>query len=137
VSDRVYAEQGAESPSAVDQDRLHGVRLRARPFFVWLVARLKYDRRALTGWTLLAWLLVLVCYFLMPPPPAPPDAPNMPVNINYVHGFGHKPQQMMPPLVYLGLMMLVLPTCIYWPAHWVLNRLWGRRGDARAETTGA
>ncbi len=27
-----------------------------------------YDRRALAAWTLLAWALLLICFFLMPPP---------------------------------------------------------------------
>jgi hypothetical protein len=43
---------------------------------VWLVARLGYDRRAFLCWTLLAWMLLLVCYFFMPPAPAPIDQPN-------------------------------------------------------------
>jgi hypothetical protein len=94
---------------------------------VWLVARLGYDRRALVRWTLLAWVILLICYFFMPPPPAPTDNPTLPVNINYVRGFGKKAQTTMPPPVFLALMMLVAPTCIYWPTHWALNRLWGEQ----------
>ena len=38
--------------------------------------KLGYDRRALLAWTVLAWVLILVCFFFMPPPqPEPrPDA---------------------------------------------------------------
>ena len=60
----------------------------------------------------------------MPAPPAPVGNPNLPVNINYVHGFSDlKPQESLPPLAYLGLMMLVLPTCLFFPTHILLSRL--------------
>src|SRR5262245_51942665 len=56
-----------------------------------LVWRLGYDRRALALWTLLAWILMGVCYVAMPPPapadPAHPELANRPININYVYGF--------------------------------------------------
>src|SRR5437870_10991844 len=56
------------------------------PFLLlWLVWRLGYDRRALAAWTGLAWVLLLVGYFWLPPPPAPAEAPNLPANLNYVH----------------------------------------------------
>jgi hypothetical protein len=93
---------------------------------VWLIIRLGYDRRALVRWTLLAWGLVLICYFFMPPPPAPTDDPNLPVNINYVHGFDEKgPQTALPPSAYLAVMMIALPTAIFWPTHRALDGLWG------------
>lgn len=90
---------------------------------LWLVWRLGYDRRALLAWTALAWVLVLVCYFLMPGPPAPADNPNLPVNINYVYGFSDtEPQQWLPSLLYLLLVLVVLPVGIFWPTHLVLAR---------------
>lgn len=94
------------------------------PFLlIWMIVRIGYDRRAFKAWTVLAWALVLICFFLMPAPPAPADNPNLPVNINYVHGFDNqKAQEWMPPLVYLGVMMLILPICIYWPTHLLLSR---------------
>jgi hypothetical protein len=93
-------------------------------FLLWVVYRLGYDRRALVRWTVLAWALVLVCYFLMPAPPAPRDNPNLPVNINYVYGLSDAAAQTwMPPLAYLGLMLVVLPLCVYWPTHWLLSRV--------------
>ena len=67
-------------------------------FLLWLVKRLGYDRRAFLAWTVVALVLILVCYFLMPIPPAPHDNPNLPVNINYVYGLSDdKPQQWMRP----------------------------------------
>jgi hypothetical protein len=97
------------------------------PFLVvWLVRRLGYDRRALPAWTAAAWMLMLVGYFLMPAPPAPLATPNLPVNINYVYGFNDKaPQTWMPPLAFLGLMMVALPLIVFLPTHWVLKRAFG------------
>jgi hypothetical protein len=90
---------------------------------VWLVWRLGYDPRALRCWTLLAWGLLLVCYFLMPAPPAPPDRPNLPVNIDYVYGLSEKqPQSWLPPDVYFGLLCVVLPGAFFWPTHLLLRR---------------
>ena len=102
---------------------------------LWLLHRLGYDRRAFLSWTLLAWALLLICFFAMPAPPAPVDNPNLPVNINYVHGFSdQKPQESLPPLAYLGLMMLVLPTCLFFPTHILLSRLFPTKPVPLTET---
>ena len=92
------------------------------PFFlVYLVYRLGYDRRALVAWTVLAEIVFLICYFLLPAPPAPDDNRNMPVNVNYVYGLGEKePQQWMPAGQWLALMMVGLPLIAFVPAHVVL-----------------
>jgi hypothetical protein len=98
---------------------------------VWLVWRLGYDRRALAVWTVLALGIVLVCYFFMPAPPAPPDRPLQPVNINYVYGFSAKaPQTWIPQNAYVALMMAVLVAGIFVPTHLLLAWLFGRvRGN--------
>ncbi len=102
---------------------------------LWLLHRVGYDRRAFLSWTLLAWGLVLICFFAMPAQPAPADNPNLPVNINYVHGFSElKPQESLPPLAYLGLMMLVLPTCVFFPTHLLLSRLFPTKPVPLTET---
>jgi hypothetical protein len=100
------------------------------PFLlVYLVWRLGYDRRALKYWAVLAWGLLLVCYFLMPPPT--PNPGLTPVNINYVYGMSdHVAQTWMPPLAWLGLEMLLLPVLFYLPVHWLLARLQERRAIA-------
>jgi hypothetical protein len=86
------------------------------PFFLlYLVWRLGYDRRSLPAWTVLAFALIFIAYFLLPPPPAaikaertlpttvalagdPNNAwlaawtanrtgnPDVPVNVDYVYG---------------------------------------------------
>ena len=93
-------------------------------FLLWVVYRLGYDRRAFRRWTVLAWGLMLVCYFLMPPPPAPAQSPNLPVNINYIYGLNEEqPQDWMHPHAYLALMMLVMPACVFLPAHLLLGKV--------------
>jgi len=83
---------------------------------IWLVWRLGYDRRALLWQMVLGWLVLVLTYFLTKPQ----------ANINWVYGWGGQPQQRVPPLVYLGIMMVAFPVLIYLPTHWVLLRLFGR-----------
>lgn len=94
------------------------------PFLLlWLVARLGYDRRALPCWLGLGWTLMLISYFFMPGPPAPPGDPNLPVNINYVFGPSDAaPQTWMRPPAYLLVMMVTLPLLLWLPAHFALSR---------------
>ena len=66
---------------------------------------------------------MLVAYFLLPGPPAPADNLNLPVNVNYVFGFSAEgPQTWMPPLQYLGLLLVALPLLIFLPTHFLLSR---------------
>lgn len=99
---------------------------------VWLMWRLGYDRRAFWAWTGLAWGLVLVCYFFMPAPTEPYD-PQRPVNINYVYGFSDThPQTWLPQKMYVTLMLVVLPVCIFLPTHVILSRLFALRHQPEA-----
>ncbi len=95
------------------------------PFFVvWAVWRLGYDRRALICWSILACCLLLVCYSFMPAPPAPAGNPGLPVNINYVYGPSDAaPQHWMPPLAWLGLLLVGMPLLIYFPTHLLLSNV--------------
>ena len=72
------------------------------PFLLaYLVWQLGYDRRGLPAWTVLAWALILVCFFFMPPPD--PNAGLTPVNINYVWGPNDgAAQTWMPPYAWLA-----------------------------------
>jgi hypothetical protein len=90
---------------------------------LWLVPRLGYDPRAFRIWTGLGTGLLLISYFLLPAPPAPVETPWLPVNVNLVYGFSDTaPQQMLPPLVYLGLMIVAMPLLCHLPAHLLLSR---------------
>jgi hypothetical protein len=93
------------------------------PFLLlYLVYRLGYDRRSLPAWTVLAWVLMLVCYFLMPAPPVPADNPNLPVNINYVYGLSDaEAQHWMPPPAWLAFLMIGLPVVCFLPTHFILR----------------
>jgi hypothetical protein len=93
------------------------------PFvLVYLVWTLGYDRRALPGWTALAWVLILVCYFFMPPPN--PDPGLAPVNINYVWGMSDTAaQSFVPPAVWLAGLIVGMPLLMFLPAHVILARL--------------
>lgn len=104
-------------------------------FLIWIIWRLGYDRRAFIAWTVLAWILMLICYFLMPGPPVPPNNPNLPVNINYVYGMSdNEPQTWMPPLAYLGLLMAGLPICMFLPTHLVLRGVFREERHSLAAT---
>jgi len=80
---------------------------------VWLVYRLGYDRRALIAQTLVALVVLPVTYALTNPSD----------NINWVYGPGSKPQQHLPPLVYLVLLMIFFAIGINLPTHWILRKL--------------
>lgn len=92
------------------------------PFLlVVLVWRLGYDRRALPVWTVVAWVLVLICFFLMPPPN--PNPGLTPVNINYVWGLSDTAAQtFVPPAVWLAGLLAAMPALLFWPVHVILAR---------------
>jgi len=92
------------------------------PFFlVWLVWRLGYDGRGLPAWTVVAWALILISFFSMPPPR--PDPGLEPVNIDYVWGFSDtEPQHMMSPGLWVVGLMILLPLLLYVPVHLLLRR---------------
>ena len=109
------------------------------PFLLlWLVWRLGYDRRAFWAQTLLGWTLVIVSWLWLPAPPSPPDAPNLPVNVNFVYGLSdQEPQSWAHPTAYVALLLLTLAVGLYLPAHLLLRRLFGRnRGGENAESSG-
>ena len=91
------------------------------PFLlVYLVGKLGYDRRAFLAWTGLAWALILICFFFMPPPA--PDAGLTPVNINYVWGPSDSAaQSWVSPAVWVGGLMVGMPLLLFWPVHILLN----------------
>ena len=91
------------------------------PFLlVYLVWRLGYDRRAMPAWTVLAWALILICFFFMPPPD--PNAGLIPVNINYVWGPSDgTAQTWVHPYVWLAGLIIGMPLLLFWPVHILLS----------------
>ena len=57
------------------------------------------------------WILLPVTYLVTDPAD----------NINLVFGLGREPQTVLPPLVYLGLEMILVPVTICLPVHLVLQ----------------
>ena len=92
------------------------------PFLLaYLVWKMGYDRRAFLAWTALAWVLLLICFFFMPPPR--PDAGLTPVNINYVWGpSDYAPQTWVSPWVWFLGLMIGLPIVLFAPVHFLLLR---------------
>ena len=82
---------------------------------IWYVYRLGYDSRAFLVQTFSAWVVLLLSFFLTKPKD----------NINWVYGFGKKPQTRVPKVIHLLLLMLGLPVLVYLPSHLVLKRLFG------------
>jgi hypothetical protein len=93
------------------------------PFLLlFLIARIGYDRRALPYWTVLAWVLILICFFFMPPPN--PNAGLTPVNINYVWGFDDAAAQTwMQPYLWVAGMIVLMPVICFVPVHFIFARL--------------
>jgi len=81
---------------------------------LWMIARLGFDSDALVGQTLLAWIVLPLTYRL---------ADSKVENVNWVFGWTAQPQKSMPPLAYLGLVMIGFPLLIYLPTHLLLQRL--------------
>jgi hypothetical protein len=86
---------------------------------LWMVWRLGYDSRAWLMQTLLTWVILMATYLFTDPAQ----------NINWAFGPGTKPQHLLPPMVYLILVMLVLPLIVYLPTHLALRYLFGQAGS--------
>ena len=86
------------------------------PILLWMVARLGYDSRALIAQTVVAWIVLPLCYFV-----ADPKVDN----VNSVFGWNSTPQTHMHPLAWLGLAMLVFPVLIYLPTHFLARAAFG------------
>jgi hypothetical protein len=99
------------------------------PFLLcYLVFRLGYDRRALKVWTVLACVLCLAAFFLLPPAGAILADEKLPRNINYVFGLDDAhPQTWMPPGLYLVVWFLALFTLAYVPTHLALGKMTAAR----------
>ena len=93
---------------------------------LWTLHRLGYDRRALMIQSIFAGALLIACYFISSPPPS--HTLHETVNINWVYGPGDDAAQtLLPPAVYLGVMILLYPLLIYLPTHLTLCALFTAR----------
>lgn len=91
------------------------------PFFMlWLVRRLGYDRRALLWQTLLTLAVI----------PLSSALTSKAENVNWVRGLGAGQKQLLPPWLWLLMLMVLYPAAVFVPTHLLLRRLFGRRKSA-------
>lgn len=82
---------------------------------LWMLHRLGYDSRALFSQTLLAAVVLPLSYFFGNPRD----------NVNWVYGFGEKPQTMLPAPLFVIFLLLMFSLAIYLPMHLVFDRVFG------------
>jgi hypothetical protein len=91
---------------------------------LWLLSRVGYDTRALPAWTVLAAILIVVCYLLTPAPGSHLTNPNTPININNIYGFNDtRPQHWVNQNLFVAFWAGALWVGAYLPAHLVLKRI--------------
>jgi hypothetical protein len=90
-----------------------------------VVFRLGYDARAFGWWCGIAWVAMLIAFFLLP---ATASDSLTPANVNYVFGLDG-PQTRMPAWAWFASMLVAVPLVVTLPAHLALKRL---RGVGRA-----
>jgi len=82
---------------------------------IWMVHRLGYDPNALLAQTLLAAVVLPLSYFFSDPQR----------NVNWVYGFGERPQTRVAGPWFLAFLILMFPLVIYLPTHLVLAKVFG------------
>jgi len=80
---------------------------------LWMIHVLGYAPAAWIAQTALAWVVLPLTYFFS----------NPEENVNWVFGPGANPQKRIPPLIYLGLLMIGFPVLVYLPTHLLLQML--------------
>jgi hypothetical protein len=80
------------------------------PLLLWLVYRLGYDRRAWHAQTLLAVVVLVICYLFT----------DRTQNVNWVFGLWGKAQTRIRPSLYLIFLLAMFAIGIYLPTHLVL-----------------
>jgi hypothetical protein len=82
---------------------------------VWMLYRLGYDKNAFLTQTLVAAIVLPLSYLFGDPHR----------NINWVYGFGERPETRIPVLWFLAFLILMFPLAIYLPTHLVLDKVFG------------
>lgn len=82
---------------------------------VWMLYRLGYDKSAFLPQTLVAAIVLPLSYLFGDPQR----------NINWVYGFGERPETRIPALWFLAFLILMFPLAIYLPTHLVLDKVFG------------
>lgn len=82
---------------------------------ILMVYKLGYNSSAIYFQTVLAWVVLILCYKLTPPS----------ANINWVFGLGNSPQHKIPSLYFLLIMMVAYPLLVFLPTHFILEAIFG------------
>jgi hypothetical protein len=82
---------------------------------VWMLYRLGYDKSAFLAQTLVAAIVLPLSYLFGDPQR----------NVNWVYGFGDRPQTRVPALWFLAFLILMFPLAIYLPTHLMLDKVFG------------
>ena len=82
------------------------------PLLLFVMWRLGYDSRALLFQTIVAWVVLPITYLAKPEE-----------NINWVYGLGAERQKRTHPLLWLALLMVLYPLCVYLPTHLLLRAI--------------
>ncbi|WP_266203868.1 membrane-associated protein [Pontibacter kalidii] len=80
---------------------------------LWLLVEWGYEPEALYWQTALAWVVLVLTYFLTDPQE----------NVNWVFGPGNRPQHTVPPHLYFGAVMIFFPLGVFLPSHLLLQWL--------------
>src|SRR5262249_31566691 len=79
---------------------------------LWTVHSLGYDRRAFLWQTIVALVVLPLSY----------RTSNARENVNWVYGFGQKPQTILPGPLFVILLMVLFPLAVYLPTHLLFAR---------------
>jgi hypothetical protein len=82
---------------------------------IWMLHRLGYDHRAFLWQTLVAAIVLPLSYLVSSPRE----------NVNWVYGFGEKPQTMLPPPLFVVLLILMFSLGVYLPMHLLFASIFG------------
>jgi hypothetical protein len=80
---------------------------------LWGLHRLGYDHRALAWQTIVALVVLPLSYLLS----------NPQENVNWVYGFGQKPQTILPAPLFVILLMVLFTLIVYLPTHLLFLRI--------------
>ena len=86
---------------------------------LWMLHRLGYDQRAFAWQTLIALVVLPLSYLVS----------NAQENVNWVYGFGQKPQTILPAPLFVILLMLLFPVAVYLPTHLLFAKIFRAAGS--------
>jgi len=86
---------------------------------LWMLHRLGYDQRAFLWQTIVALVVLPVSYL----------ASNPRENVNWVYGFGENPQRVLPPPLFVIVLMVLFSLAVYLPTHLLFARIFRATGS--------